>query len=199
MKRAWAFLVIATITGSPVWAQQKIDQIVARVNGDIVLKSEVDRELDLRRIEMAQQGMDAARINQELAEQSKIVLRDLIDRALLLQIAKEAGLSADLDVQKTLEELRVERKFATLDDLEKAIKKDYGDFEEFKNDIRVKYLTQQVIEHEVYASSLRRRRCASITMSTPANSISRPASGSPKLPFWSTDAFPTRLRPSGRK
>ena len=54
MKRAWAFLVIATITGSPVWAQQKIDQIVARVNGDIVLKSEVDRELDLRRIEMAQ-------------------------------------------------------------------------------------------------------------------------------------------------
>ena len=54
MKRAWAFLVLATITGSPVWAQQKIDQIVARVNGDIVLKSEVDRELDLRRIEMAQ-------------------------------------------------------------------------------------------------------------------------------------------------
>ena len=150
MKRAWAFLVIATIAGSPVWAQQKIDQIVARVNGDIILKSEVDRELDLRRIEMAQQGMDAARINQELAEQSKVVLRDLIDRALLLQIAKEAGLSADLDVQKTLEELRVERKFATLDDLEKAIKKDYGDFEEFKNDIRVKYLTQQVIEHEVY-------------------------------------------------
>ena len=153
MKRAWAFLVLATVAGSPVWAQQKIDQIVARVNGDIVLKSEVDRELDLRRIEMAQQGMDAARINLELAEQSKIVLRDLIDRALLLQIAKEAGLSADLDVQKTLEELRVERKFATLDDLEKAIKKDYGDFEEFKNDIRVKYLTQQVIEHEVYGRS----------------------------------------------
>ena len=50
MKRAWAFLVLATIAGSPVWAQQKIDQIVARVNGDIVLKSEVDRELDLRRI-----------------------------------------------------------------------------------------------------------------------------------------------------
>ena len=71
MKRAWAFLVIATIAGSPVWAQQKIDQIVARVNGDIILKSEIDRELDLRRIEMAQQGMDPARINQELAEQSK--------------------------------------------------------------------------------------------------------------------------------
>ena len=111
MKRAWAFLVIATIAGSPVWAQQKIDQIVARVNGDIILKSEVDRELDLRRIEMAQQGMDAARIEPGAGRSSrKIVLRDLIDRALLLQIAKEAGLNADLDVQKTLEELRVERK-----------------------------------------------------------------------------------------
>ena len=49
-----------------------------------------------------------------------------------------------------MEELRVERKFATREELEKAIIKDYGDLEEFKNDIRTKFLTQQVIEHEVY-------------------------------------------------
>src|SRR5678815_4283660 len=150
MKRAWAVFLLAIMVCSPALAQQKIDQIVARVNSDIILKSELDRELDLRRIEMAQQGADPARINQQLSEEAKTVLRDLIDRALLLQIAKEAGLSADLDVQKTMEELRVEKKFATMEELEKAIIKDYGDLDEFKNDIRVKYLTQQVVEHEVY-------------------------------------------------
>lgn len=151
MKRVWAVLLLATVAAAPVVAQQKIDQIAARVNAEIILKSEVDRELDLRRSEMAQQGIDAARMSQLLAEETKNVLRDLIDRAILLGIAKEAGLNADLDVQKTMEELRVEKKFATMEELEKAIVKDYGDLDEFKNDIKTKYLTQQVIEHEVYS------------------------------------------------
>src|SRR5678815_2584444 len=150
MKRAWAVFLLAIMVCSPALAQQKIDQIVARVNSDIILKSELDRELDLRRIEMAQQGVDPSRINQQLSEESKTVLRDLIDRALLLQIAKEAGLNADTDVEKTMEDLRVQQKFETREELEKAIIKDYGDLEEFKNDIRTKFLTQQVIEHEVY-------------------------------------------------
>src|SRR5215510_8867313 len=132
-------------------AQQKIEQIVARVNGDIILKSEVDRELEVRRFEMMKKpGIDAATLEKEVAEESKVIVRDLIDRALLLQIAKEAGLNADTDVEKTMEDLRVQQKFETRDELEKAIIKDYGDLEEFKNDIRTKFLTQQVIEHEVY-------------------------------------------------
>lgn len=151
MKRVWTVLLLAIVAAVPVVAQQKIDQIAARVNAEIILKSEVDRELELRRNELAQQGVDAARMSQLLADEAKNVVRDLIDRSLLMQIAKEAGLNADLDVQKTMEELRVEKKFATMEDLEKAILKDYGDLDEFKNDIKTKYLTQQVIEHEVYS------------------------------------------------
>ena len=121
MKRVWTILVVAMVTAFPLAAQQRIEQIVARVNGDVILKSDVDREIEMRRAEMQQSGLDAARMEKEMAEQSKMVVRDLIDRALLLQIAKEAGLNADQDVEKTLEDLRVERKFATREDLEKAI------------------------------------------------------------------------------
>ena len=151
MKKALFSLGLAIVVALPAAAQQKIEQIVARVNGDIILKSEIDRELENMRGEMMQQpGMDPTKLEHEMAEQSKLVLRNLIDRTLLLQIAKEANLNADTDVEKTLEDLRVERKFATREDLEKAIIKDYGDLDEFKNDIRTKFLTQQVIEHEVY-------------------------------------------------
>jgi len=149
MNRTWAIAILTFVMASPVWAQKKIDQIAARVNSDIILKSEIDRELEVRRAELQQQGATPAQINEAIAEQSKTVLRDLIDRALLLQIAKEAGLNADLDVQKTMEQLRTERKYATMEELEKAIIKDYGDLDEFKNDIKTKFLTQQVIDHEV--------------------------------------------------
>ena len=151
MKKALFILGITIAIAVPAAAQQKIEQIAARVNGDIILRSEIDREVEVRRFElMKKPGIDAAALDKEMAEESKIILRDLIDRALLLQIAKEAGLNADTDVEKTMEDLRVQQKFETREELEKAIIKDYGDLEEFKNDIRTKFLTQQVIEHEVY-------------------------------------------------
>jgi len=152
MNNVPAILLLTAVAVSSAAAQQgprKIEQIAARVNADIILKSDVDREIDLMRYEKSQQGLDPAQVAKELQEDSKDVLRNLIDKALLMQIAKDAGLSAELDVQKTMEELRVDKKFATMDELEKAIIKDYGDLDEFKNDIRTKFLTQQVIDHEV--------------------------------------------------
>jgi len=150
MKRVWAILVTTMVAVSPLGAQQKIEQIVARVNNEVILKSDVDREFELRRVERVREGMDPAKLEKEMAEVSKIIVRDLIDRALLLQIAKEANLNAEQDVEKAMEELRVEQKFATREELDKAIIRDYGDLEEFKNNIRTQFLTQEVIEHEVY-------------------------------------------------
>src|SRR5262245_41521495 len=150
MKRALAALGITIAIANPLWAQKKIEQVVARVNSDIILRSDIDHELEMRRLKMTEQGADQAQIAQAMTEQSRMVVRDLIDKQLLLQVAKEAGLSADLDVLKTMEQLKMERGFATMEDLEKAIIKDYGDLDEFKNDIKTEYLTRQVIEHEVY-------------------------------------------------
>src|SRR5262245_5005993 len=125
-----AILVAAFLVPS-LWAQVKIDQIVARVNGDIILKSEMDREVGLRKGELLQEGVPASLIDERLSADSGTILRDLIDRLLLVQVAKEAGLSAELDVLKAMEQLRQSQKFATMEDLEKAIIKDYGDLEEF--------------------------------------------------------------------
>ncbi|HET9215850.1 MAG TPA: hypothetical protein VFR18_02655, partial [Terriglobia bacterium] len=73
MKRVWTILVVAMVTAFPLAAQQRIEQIVARVNGDVILKSDVDREIEMRRAEMQQAGLDAARMEKEMAEQSKLV------------------------------------------------------------------------------------------------------------------------------
>jgi len=150
MNRLLSVALITFVASAPVLAQRKIEQIVARVNSDIILKSDLDRETDLRRDELIRNKADAETIEKEMTAYSKDLLSDLIDRALLLQVAKEAGLNADIEVLRAMEELQTKNNFASMDDLEKAIKKDYGDLDEFKNQIRTNYLTKRVIDHEVY-------------------------------------------------
>ena len=66
-----------------------------------------------------------------------------------MQMAKDEGLNADIEVKRQWKNSAWRRSSRHLEELEKAIIKDYGDLEEFKKDIRTRYLTQQVIEHEV--------------------------------------------------
>ena len=72
------------------------------------------------------------------------------DETLLLQQAKDMGLNADLEVVKTMEQLRQERRLESLDELEKAILAQGYSIDEFKQNIKTRYLTSQVLQREVY-------------------------------------------------
>jgi len=89
-------------------------------------------------------------LEQAFSEQIKLLLRDLIDETLLLQQAKDMGLNADLEVVKTMEQLRQERRLESLDELEKAIVAQGFSVDEFKQNIKTRYLTSQVLQREVY-------------------------------------------------
>lgn len=154
MKRAWVFFLLAGLLCVPVFAQKRVDEIVARVNAEIILKSELadSREQILKELkdQERQGGLTAAQVEQAMTERERHLLRDMIDNSLLLQVSKEMGLSADLEVVRTMERMRVEFKFGTIEDLEKAIVEQGGSVEDFKQNIRTRYLTQQVISREVY-------------------------------------------------
>jgi peptidyl-prolyl cis-trans isomerase SurA len=155
MKKLFSAVLITLLATGPGWSQKKIEQIAARVNSDIILKSDIDRHLENIRAQLAegvaQKGLTVEEAEKTFQDDKENALRDLIDRSLLVQIAKEAGETGDVDVFKAMEELRTERKFATMEDLERAIIKDYGDVDEFKNNIRAQVLSRKVIEHEVYS------------------------------------------------
>jgi peptidyl-prolyl cis-trans isomerase SurA len=142
---AFIFLSIASAS-----AQTTVEEIVARVNNEIILKSELDRSLKELRDGLAQEGgLTGARLEQEYASRAKDALRDLIDQSLLLQVAKDQGLTADIEVIKAMERLRQENKFPTMEALELAIVQQGGDVDDFKNNIKTRYLTSQVIGREV--------------------------------------------------
>src|SRR5438105_13531196 len=151
-----ALVAIILFVASGGLAQTKtVDEIIAWVNSDIILKSEYETRKAQIRNDLSEppprgQGLKGADLEQRFSAAEKTLLRDLIDETLLLQQAKDMGLNADLEVVKTMEQLRQERKLASLDDLEKAIVTQGYSIDEFKQNIKTRYLTSQVLQREVY-------------------------------------------------
>jgi parvulin-like peptidyl-prolyl isomerase len=160
MKRLSAVIVLIAAFGAhSLQAQQTIDEIAARVNGDIILKSDIEKKRKDLLKELASSELKGAEYDRALAEETKNLLRDLIDKALLLQIAKEQGLNASADVVKIMESMRQKYKATlleqyksdNLDALEKLIKSQGDDPQDFREFLRDRELTRQVIQHEVYS------------------------------------------------
>jgi peptidyl-prolyl cis-trans isomerase SurA len=122
-----------------------VEDVVVRVNDQIISRSDVTRAVQQLEQEAAQNHTGP----EELAAQQKNMLRDMIDKQLLLSRAKELGLNADADVIRQLDDIRKQNKMESLDDLEKAAKQQGISFEDFKAQIRNQILTQQVVRDEV--------------------------------------------------
>ena len=122
-----------------------VEDVVVRVNDQIISRSDVERSLQQLQEEAAQNNISST----ELATRQRDNLRDLIDQQLLLSRAKELGLNADADVIRKLDEIRKQNKLESLDDLEKAAHAQGVSFEDFKAQIRNQLLTQLVVRDEV--------------------------------------------------
>ena len=142
----------AAKTPTHTGAGKVVEEIVARVNNEIITKSELDKARAAA-AEQAQQDC-SGRCTQEqlqtaIEDDQKNALRDLIDQSLLSQRGKDMGISVETDVVKQLDQIRQQNKLKDMDDLEKAVESQGINWEDFKNNIRNKLLTQEVIRREV--------------------------------------------------
>ena len=128
-------------------ADTVVEEIIARVNNEIVTRSEYVRSRDQLKQEVQQQ--DAANADRLFAERQKDVLRDLIDQQLLLQKAKDLGITGDTELIKRLDEMRKQMNLETMEDLEKAAEAQGASYEDFKQNLRNQIVTQRVIGQEV--------------------------------------------------
>jgi len=138
---------------APVSTEGKVvEEIVARVNNDIITRSELDRA-KASAADDAQQECNGRctpeQLQIALEDRQKFALRDLIDQSLLSQRGKDLGISVETDVVKQLDQIRIGNKMESLDALEKAVTSQGMNWEDFKNNIRNRALTQAVIGKEV--------------------------------------------------
>ena len=122
-----------------------VEDIVARVNDQIITQSDYDRAAEQLDAEAKQQAVPARELQQKQAD----LLRDLIDKQLLLSKGKELGVTGETELIKRLDEIRKQNHLDSLDDLEKAAQQQGVSYEDFKANIRDGIITQQVVRDEV--------------------------------------------------
>jgi len=129
-----------------------VEEIVARVNNEIITSSELEKARAAA-VEEAQQECSGRCTPEQLQvaveDRQKFALRDLIDQSLLAQRGKDMGVNVEGDVVKQLDQVRIQNKLESMEKLESAVTKEGLNWDDFKNNIRNKLLTQEVIRREV--------------------------------------------------
>ncbi len=129
-----------------------VEEIIARVNNEIITRSEFDKarvsaEDDAR--QECQGKCTPEQLKTNIEDRQKNTLRDLIDQSLLIQRGKDMGVNVEPELIKRLDQLRIQNKLDSMEDLEKAVSAQGQNWEDFKNNIRSGLLTQRVIGSEV--------------------------------------------------
>src|ERR1700692_692244 len=128
-------------------AGQVVEEIITRVNNQIITRSEFERSKDQLKEEVKQQN--AADPDKAYASREKDVLRDLIDQQLLLDKGKDLGITGDTELIKRMDQMRKDMKLESMEDLEKEATKQGVSWEDFKQNMRNQIITQKVIGEEV--------------------------------------------------
>jgi peptidyl-prolyl cis-trans isomerase SurA len=129
-----------------------VEEIIARVNNEIITRSEYDKARQAAEEEAkteCQNRCTPEQLQIAIEDRQKNTLRDLVDQSLLVQRAKDMGVSVEPELIKRLDAIRTENKLASMEELEKAVSGQGMNWEDFKSNIRSTLQTQRVISSEV--------------------------------------------------
>ncbi len=152
-----AFVLATALLAAPAFAQTHaaapaspyggtpVEEIVVRVNDQVISTSDYDRAMKELDGEARQHGASM----QEISEAHRDLLRNLIDQQLWLSKGKELGITGETELIKQLDEMRKKYNLESLDDLEKAAKEQGFNYEDFKANIRNGIITQEVMRDQV--------------------------------------------------
>ena len=133
-------------------AGKTVEEIIARVNNEIITLSEYEKAKQSAAEDAKQECQGRCtpeQLQTDIEERQKNTLRDLIDQSLLVQRGKDMGISVKPEVIKQLDQIRQQNKLASIDELEKAVTSEGMNWEDFQSNIENHLLTQKVIGSEV--------------------------------------------------
>ena len=128
-----------------------IEHIVAKVNGEIITRSELERSRRQSETELKlQRGMTGEELQRAMAEREKDLLRDRIDQLLLVQKAKEVSINVEPQLAKYMADLQTRSKIADPDKFQAWIREQSGmAYEDFRSERRNEMMTQGVVRQEI--------------------------------------------------
>jgi len=127
-----------------------VEEIAAKVNGDIITRGELDqqrRELDKT---LRAQGMAGQKLQDAIKEYDTNALSERIDNLLLVQKAKDLNINVDPEITRELADIQVRAKISDPDAFKKYIQEQTGlSYEEYRDQLKRQMLARRVIGQEV--------------------------------------------------
>jgi hypothetical protein len=128
-----------------------VEEIAAKVNGDIITRGELDEQR--RDLEMAlrqERHLTGVELTTAVQEESKNLLRDKIDELLFVQKAKDLNINVDGEVARRLAEMQVMAKITDPDKFHDYVRDNTGmPFEEFTQKITSDMLVHRIVGQEI--------------------------------------------------
>jgi peptidyl-prolyl cis-trans isomerase SurA len=150
MLRRFVVLMAATLPVAVAQSTQVVEEIAAKVNGDIITRGELEQNRKEIEQQLKAEGMSGAKLTDAVKTYSANALRDQVDQLLLVQKGKDLGINVDSEVTREMADMQVASKISDPDKFHEAVRQQYGmSFEDFRDKMKRQYLAQRVISQEV--------------------------------------------------
>lgn len=145
------FVLGALVPGTSANEPIVIEQIVAKVNADIITMGDLHESREMLMLDIAQRCRnDQKCVDDELASRQADILRDQIDQTLLVQRAKDLNISVDSQVSREVASMQVKMKMDDPEDFRRFIQEELKiSLEDYREKMKQQMLQQEVIGQEV--------------------------------------------------
>ena len=143
--------IVASAQTTPAPTVRIVEEIVAKVNGEIITRGELEEKNKEIEIGATQAGLKGPNRDEKVKALEANVLRESIDELLLVQKGKDMpGMTVDAEVAKYFNALQAQYKFSDENKFHEALQQQLGrSFEELKEQKKRELLGQRVIGYEV--------------------------------------------------
>ena len=156
LARPLAALVIAGLAmPGPAASQEVIEQILVKVNGDIITKTDLEQRqiatLQRMKADVSPESLqNDAQLRKTLSEITPKILADAIDELLLVQLGREKGLRlTDEMFNRWLTNLRKEQNLEDEQKFQGALKQEGMTLADLRRNVERTFLTQEIQRSEV--------------------------------------------------
>ncbi len=128
-----------------------VEEIVAKVNGEIITRGELEKQRAMIQAALQKQGLVGAALEDAVNKAAADALRDQIDQLLLVQKGKDLSINVDSEINKRVADIQRQSGIADPEKFHEWVREQTGEsFEDLKLAYKNQILTQRVIGEEVY-------------------------------------------------
>lgn len=132
-----------------------VDEVIARVNAAMIMKSDYDRSQRDVLEELKQAGLKPEELEKRFSEAKASILDSLIDQQLLIQRARDLSIDVEAQINQQLLRIMKENNLSSIEELEQKMREVGVDINEVRRNFRNKLLTDEVLRREVYGQIYR--------------------------------------------